>query len=149
MKVIYPPNIEKIEGKSIFLAGTIDNGNSEDWQQMVIDSLQDYPVTIFNPRRLDWNSNWEPIASNLEFRKQVEWELDHLEKADIIIMYFAPRSKSPISLLELGIFKDKNILVITTDNFYRSGNVEITCERYSIPFFNNWDDVIKRIKSEI
>ena len=72
MKVIYPDGetntIETMAGKpksiSIFLAGTIDNGNAEDWQQNVINKLKEYDnehpeyfVTVFNPRCKHWNKN--------------------------------------------------------------------------------------------
>ena len=41
---------------SIFLAGTIDSGNSVNWQQEIINNLQEYDLQnliIYNPRRLD------------------------------------------------------------------------------------------------
>jgi hypothetical protein len=41
--------------------------------------------------------------SNPWFKKQVDWEMDHLNKADIIALYFQPRTLGPISLLELGM----------------------------------------------
>lgn len=37
---------------SVFLAGTIEMGNSVDWQAKAIRRLQDMPINIFNPRRV-------------------------------------------------------------------------------------------------
>src|SRR5687768_13327093 len=37
-----------------------------------------------------------------KFREQVEWELAGLERADLIAMWFAPDTKSPITLLDRG-----------------------------------------------
>jgi hypothetical protein len=54
-------------------------------------------------------------------------------------MYFCPDSKSPISLLELGLFKDKSIFVVCPAGFYRNGNVDIVCDRYDIPVFGDME----------
>lgn len=42
-------------------------------------------------------------ASNPQFRQQVEWELNALSVADLIVFYFDPATRSPITLLELGL----------------------------------------------
>lgn len=106
MQVIIAPERKPITNQSIFLAGTIDDGKSEDWQSKLIEELSDHEITILNPRR----NNWGDLSDN-ELRKQITWELDHLEKADIIFMYIIGTSKSPISLLEMGIhIKDLKLL---------------------------------------
>lgn len=147
MKVLYPNNgPSKIE--RIFLAGTIDNGNSIDWQSKVSEELKDYDITIYNPRRLDWDSSWKQDISNDPFNQQVNWELDHLERSDLIIMYFLPGSQSPISLLELGIFY-KKMVVCCPDGFWRKGNVDIVCKRYNIPQFNSIEDLLVWLKNKM
>jgi hypothetical protein len=71
-----------------------------------------------------------------------------LEKADKIIMYFDPKTKSPISLLELGLFsRSDKLMVICPDGFWRKGNVDIVCEKYNIKNVLNLKDAIKIIKS--
>lgn len=141
--VIYPNDgIKKIE--SIFLGGTIDNGNSWDFQQYIIEKFKDVDIKLYNPRRLDWDSSWKQNIENKPFNEQVSWELTCLEKADIIIMYFAPNSVSPISLLELGLFKDKCI-VCCPEGYWRKGNIDIVCDRYNIPNFDNLDSMINNI----
>jgi hypothetical protein len=147
MKVLYPNNgPSKIE--RIFLAGTIDNGASENWQEKVIEELKDFDITIYNPRRLDWDSSWKQDISNDPFNQQVNWELDHLERSDLIIMYFLPGSQSPISLLELGIFY-KKMVVCCPDGFWRKGNVDIVCQRYNIPQYNSINDLLVWLKNKI
>lgn len=119
----------------LFLAGTIDMGNSRDWQQEVTQKLSDLSVTILNPRRKDWDKSWKQEAANPQFNEQVTWELDGLEAADIILMNLEADSKSPISLLELGLYArdyKKLILVVCPNGFYRKGNVEIVCNRFEI-----------------
>lgn len=133
MQVITAPERKPITNQSIFLAGTIDDGKSEDWQSKLIEELSDHEITILNPRR----SNWGDLSDN-ELRKQITWELDHLEKADIIFMYIIGTSKSPISLLEMGIhIKDLKLIVVCEPEFYRYENVKITCEYYNAELYDS------------
>jgi hypothetical protein len=127
----------------VFLAGTIEMGNSEDWQTKVTVILKDIPYTILNPRRDEWDSSWEQKIENPQFYQQVNWELDALNKSDIIILYLLPDSKSPISLLELGLYASSGkLLVCCPEGFWRKGNVEIVCERYNIPLYENIENLL-------
>jgi hypothetical protein len=150
--VIYAPDREtQLKGKSVFLAGSIDLGHAEEWQQVVIDRFKDLEITIYNPRRLDWNRSWKQKKSFPPFAEQVNWELDMLEKADVIMMYFAPFSKSPISLLELGTFgtHSNRMIVGCPDEFYRQGNVDIVCERYKIEMVDNFDKLVAAARKRL
>ena len=74
---IYTPETHEIveedwERPSIFLAGTIDMGNSIDWQTETIKRLADRDVNVFNPRRDGWDSSWVQREDNEQFRSQVE-----------------------------------------------------------------------------
>lgn len=153
MREIKPPEtIERIgDNTSIFLAGSIEMGKAEDWQAMIPELFKDREdLTFFNPRRDDWDSSWEQKESNPEFNKQVNWELDHLEKADIIFMYFSPETKSPISLLELGLYANSGkMIVCCPDDFYRKGNVDIVCTIYDIPLYNTLESAIGRLRTEL
>lgn len=137
MIIITPEEIvnkgaNKLDAKSVFLAGTIDNGNSLNWQDKVIVELINLGVSceVFNPRRERWNPN--PTKEEME--KQIKWEQEHLDKSDIIAMVLLDNSKSPISLLEMGLYaKSKKLIVFCTPKFYRFDNVRLTCEKYHIP----------------
>lgn len=148
MKVFTPPNQIFLNRKtSIFLAGTIDMGQSEDWQAKVIERLKDKDVNIYNPRRPDWDNTWRQSFKSPEFYQQVNWELDALEKADIIIMNILSDSKSPISLLELGLFAASGkLFVCCKDEFYRSGNIQIVCNKYNVPLFEDLDDLLMTLE---
>ncbi|MBQ0740161.1 nucleoside 2-deoxyribosyltransferase domain-containing protein, partial [Aquimarina celericrescens] len=77
-------------------------------------------------------------------------ELDALEQADRIIMYFDPATKSPISLLELGLFaKSGKLLVCCPKGFWRKGNVDIVCERYKVDQVNNLEELIDEVKKKL
>lgn len=124
----YPTN-----GINIFLAGSIEMGTAENWQEEITQELYEYNVNILNPRRDDFDELQEQSIKNDYFREQVEWELNALEDADFIVMYLDPTTKAPISMMELGIFKDKSIIVCCPDGFWRKGNIEVVCRRYGIP----------------
>lgn len=128
---------------SLFLAGSIEMGVAENWQARVERELADLPLDIYNPRRDDWDSSWEQKIENIQFRTQVLWELRALEKASQILLYFDPTTKSPISLLEMGLFANSGkLMVICPDGFWRKGNVDIVCHRYGIAMVNSLDDAI-------
>ena len=122
----------------IFLAGTIDMGNSIDWQTMLYEEFQTMEgrYILFNPRQENWDAS---RPGEMEY--QVNWELEHLEEADMIIMYILGSSKSPISLLEMGLHaRSGKMYVICEEDFYRYDNVRITCSFYDIPLFTSMDE---------
>ena len=144
-----PHNIAKRnrDRKSVFLAGSIEMGKAENWQDKVSDNITKCGFDVFNPRRDDWDSTWTQDFENPQFYQQVTWELNALENSDLIILYFDPNTKSPISLLEMGLFaKSKKLIVICPDGFWRKGNVEIVCQYYNIPFHDNLEDYFKDLK---
>jgi len=150
MKVIKPPQSIEIEPQTttVFLAGSIDMGQAIDWQTMVTEELQGLPFTVLNPRRDDWDASWEQKITNPSFNTQVNWELDGLEKADIIAMYFAPASKAPITLLEMGLFaQSKKLIVCCPEGFWRKGNVDVVSKRYDIPQVETLAQLIDFIKT--
>ena len=150
MEEIKAPNklITKTGHKKIFLAGSIEMGKAENWQTKVSKAMKDEDVILYNPRRDDWDSSWEQKKENKQFREQVEWELDAMDKADLIIMYFDKETKSPITLLELGLHANEDkLLVCCPEGFWRKGNVDIVCERYGIKQVDTIDDLIESLKN--
>jgi hypothetical protein len=121
--------------KAIFLAGSIEMGMAVDWQAEVSEKLADQDILLLNPRREDWDNSWEQSINHPQFREQVEWELKALERADHILMYFAPETKSPITLLEFGLYArsapDK-MIVCCPAGFWRRGNIDIVCNMYGV-----------------
>ena len=137
-------------GPTIFLAGSIEMGVAENWQEKVSEPLSNKGYIIFNPRRDDWDSSWEQKIDNPQFNEQVNWELAMLDKADIIALYFDPNTKSPISLLELGLHaKDCKLIVFCPEGFWRRGNVQIVCSRYGIEEVNSFIELKNSIKNKL
>ncbi|MCP4528639.1 MAG: hypothetical protein GY833_22395 [Aestuariibacter sp.] len=137
---------------SVFLAGTIDNGNSADWQSELVEALRLYDVDLYNPRREEWDASWEQSIHNQNFKEQVTWELDHLDKCDIIFMHFVGGSQSPITLLELGLYAEKrpkNLMVVCSPDFWRKGNVEVIAERYGIPLYYDFTKATRALRSRL
>lgn len=145
--------------RSVFLAGTIDMGSSEDWQKKVVQAIKAHPdlkAVIYNPRRKAWDNSWSQSIENPVFKEQVDWELEHIEVADVVAFNILPNSKSPIALLELGYVAARNphrAVVLCPDPFYRKGNVDIMCHRYGIVRAKNFDDfvslIIQKIKNRV
>lgn len=132
---------------SLFLVGSIEMGNADDWQKRAIAQLERENVIIYNPRREDWDSSWVQDISNSKFYEQVKWELDALDKADFILMHFEPDTMSPITLLELGLYASSGKLIVSCPKgFWRRGNVEIVCKKYLIPFFTDLDNMLDSFK---
>jgi hypothetical protein len=120
---------------SMFLAGSIEMGKAEDWQERIVSALKHVDCVILNPRRANWDASWEQSIDNPYFKGQVDWELDALDAADHVVFYFAPTTKAPVTLLELGLRAAKrpdNIIVCCPDGYWRKGNVDITCRRAGV-----------------
>jgi hypothetical protein len=100
MNVIEAPAYLLIRGAApspayIFMAGGISG--CPDWQTMMIDGLKDAEGSLFNPRRKDFDIKAPDVA-----QIQIQWEFDHLRKADAISFWFPEESVCPIALFELG-----------------------------------------------
>jgi hypothetical protein len=154
MQVIYPPiSNEDWSGFHVFLAGSIEMGQAADWQQSLINSLSDLSddLILMNPRRKDWDSSWIQSIDNINFKQQVDWELSHLESADLAVFYFDPKTKAPITLMELGLCcgrGEPQSVVCCPEGYWRRGNVEILCNKSEITFLDNLDQLSKHIREE-
>lgn len=155
-KTVYPPiYVEKDNNTHIFLAGSIEMGLASDWQKYVIDQFNiGWHVTFMNPRRKEWDNTWGNTLADKNFKIQVTWELDHLlEKADIPFFYFDPKTKAPVSLMELGLVcaskKFKDIVIVCPPAYWRYGNVQAVAERYKFAIHHKLDDGILHLRSLI
>lgn len=161
MRVIQAPNVYRslplMKPEVIFLAGSIEMGSAEKWQDEIIDvikisDLNTDNAVILNPRRDDWDNSWKQTITNSNFREQVEWELCGLEDANMVIFYFDPTTQSPITLMELGTMTNKEntgILVCCPDGYWRKGNVEVFCEFNSIVLYHTKEELIKDLKNMV
>ena len=144
-EIIKPPSPIP-DGFSVFLAGSIELGSAGNWQTFVEQELSGIDIVILNPRRDNWDSSWLQDKKNPKLREQVEWELSALEAATTIAMYFEPGTKSPVSLLELGLFAHSGKMVVCCpEGFWRKANVDIVCEKYGVNQVDSLNDLSKYI----
>jgi hypothetical protein len=102
-QIVTAPSRDYLPTKNrLFLLGGISN--CPNWQQEIISDLTDITdLTIFNPRRDDYPLN-NPAAS----KEQITWEYNHLEKSNLIAVWFSRGSINPIVLYELGKWVNSN-----------------------------------------
>ena len=134
----------------VFLAGSIEMGVAEDWQARLAAELADVDAVGLNPRRDEWDASWRQSIDEPRFREQVEWELAGLERADVIAMWFAPETRSPITLLELGLHaRGGRVIVGCPHGFWRRGNLEVVCARYGVPLVAAWEPFVAAVRSKV
>lgn len=81
------------------------------------------------------------LAGTIDMGSGVDWQRDVAE-----LFEKAPGSKSPITLLELGLFaKSGKLHVVCTEVFYRYDNVRITCAKYGVPVYASLTEAIGEI----
>jgi len=160
MQIIKPPDqLDHLDSDSpiVFLAGSIEMGTAVEWQNKVETELRDFKGTILNPRRDDWDSSWTQSIDNDQFRNQVEWELRGLlDCASHVFFYFAPETKSPISLMELGLIVGQNselffqeIIVVCPNDFWRKGNVDVLCNQFGVDVYPDLESGIAKLKQSL
>lgn len=133
-----PPEPHKVS-ITIFLAGSIDNGEAPLWHQPLVQDIEDYlrkygtdmnlQINYLNPRRDDWDKT----AAKDALTEQIVWELDGIKRSDIVLFYFSPESKAPVTMLEFGLClgMGKHILAYCPPEFYRETNVKVTNQWYT------------------
>ena len=168
MKYIEAPI--KHKGKSgiptLFLGGGISN--CKDWQSKLVEKLKDYNVTIYNPRRKDFDINNPKVSE-----EQIKWEHKYLHESNILVFYFAQETLCPITLFELGAALERNIYTTTKQDiivycepeYSRKFDVELqiklamknakalslnACDipdDYFVSFHDNYDDFVDELKA--
>ena len=106
--------------RSLFLGGGITG--CFDWQAEVVRLLRNTDLVVINPRRKNWPMG-DPDATN----KQIEWEYDHLQRANMIMFWFAPETLCPITLFEYGkwIVRNKPLFVGCGPQYKRLQDVQV------------------------
>jgi len=148
IKAPQPLTDEMVHKFRIFTAGSIEMGKAEDWQTKLTGLLSEEDIVVMNPRRDDWDSTWKQEIENKQFREQVEWELDHMDIAHLVVFYFDPKTMSPITLLELGLHASDDIVVCCPKGYERKGNVDVVCKRYGIRQVDTIEDLADEVKKK-
>ncbi|GGM24882.1 nucleoside 2-deoxyribosyltransferase domain-containing protein [Dactylosporangium sucinum] len=140
--VITAPQDWRIPGYRVFLAGAIDSGSAVDWQAEVVAALAGRPgLVLLNPRRADY--------ATAQLDEQIAWELDALEAADRILMWFPAGSVAPVSMLETGLYLRSGKLLLGADpGFARRRNLELTAARFGVVVHDALPGLIKLLEPE-
>ena len=101
----------------VYLAGSTKGDN---WQGRFVREMSGLDVDVFIPR-------------NRVVDGQYGWEIDHLNIATVIALYFDPKDPSPSGLLTLGMYaRTDRLIVCCPTTFPKKGDVDIICEREDI-----------------
>lgn len=139
---------------SIFLGGSIENGVARDWQDELIQYLnnQEYAskIEVLNPRRASWDASW-PIddPNHALLAEQINWELYYQDKADILVYNFAAGTIAPITLLELGTYAPRNPIINIEGGYKRHANVKITADHFGWEYHEAWDKFLTALDKRI
>ncbi len=139
-----PPKMTWFE--SIFLAGGITN--VYDWQAEVSKALADNEVTIFNPRRANYNTLIPEIAS-----EQITWEHHYLRLSHTVLFWFSHETLQPISLFELGsaLQRDQKLIIGCDPKYARNFDVRLQCllQRHKGSIFSDLDTMVDFYKKTL
>jgi len=161
MEIYKAPQKYPIDNKfTIFLGGSIEQGNAIPWGNYLTEKLSSYnfDIRILNPRRDDFDATQKQTIDNPYFKEQVTWELDGLDRSDLIVMFLQEDTISPISMMEIGLYINtldwnKQMIICCPPKFWRRGNIEVLVDRF--PFHSklvdNFEDfenlIVEKIKS--
>ena len=141
--------------ESVFLAGAIDNGTARDWRSELMeyfDGDDRYNGLVFyNPLADNWDPNLQMSITCERFEQQVNWELDMLRNAFLVVFFFPAESVAPISLFELGFVCDEpdRVMVVAEEGYWRRGNLEVICNRQGIVLGKDLVDMVTWIKEHV
>ena len=149
MEEIKAPNSIPGDRACLFLAGSIQMGSAGHCQESVVRLLEKTGWVILNPRRDEWDSSWEQSIDNPLFVEQVSWDLQGLEQAEMVLVYFDPNTKGPITLLELGYLAGSDpgkVIVVCPPGFWRKGNVDILFDRHNVRQIATLEEAVEILK---
>lgn len=143
-QIIIAPSEDKPQYQHrIFLAGGITG--CPDWQSEFIRRFGNAPLTMFNPRRPNWDMK-DPTCSA---EVQIEWEYKRFQEATMLIFWFPKETLCPIVLFELGAYlkTSKALWIGVHPEYQRRIDVEIQSKlfRPTRDMHYNITDLIKKV----
>lgn len=133
---------------TVFLAGSIEQGKAEPWQTRVAERLVNEDVCVFDPRRDDWDESWvQDPTLGTQFERQVSWEQDAIELADLVLFRFWGGGPAIVSMLELGqvLGSGKPVVICCDPEYMRRGNIVVTAKRCGLEVFDTLDEALRDV----
>jgi len=130
---------------SLFLAGGITG--CPDWQATIIQMLQNEKVTLFSPRRKNFD-----VTNPKESEVQITWEHKYLNATDAISFWFCEKETQPITLLEFGRYTTKELgrkVFVGVDPKYpriKDVQIQLSLERPEIQIVYSLSDLVAQIQ---
>ncbi|HOX53419.1 MAG TPA: nucleoside 2-deoxyribosyltransferase domain-containing protein [Fibrobacteria bacterium] len=120
MKHIICPERHEGSESTLFLAGGISG--CPNWHDRLVELLSSTDLTLLNPRRKNF-----PIDDPSASRFQIQWEHEHLHRAQAISFWFPRETLCPITLYELGVWttSEKPLFIGMHPDYSRRIDVEI------------------------
>jgi nucleoside 2-deoxyribosyltransferase len=145
------------EGLSVFLAGPTPRiPNLTGWREMAIEGFTNagFNGTLIVPEFRGEKTlfDYKRDSINFEYSKQIEWELEAMEKADIILFHINRKiSVMPgfTTNIEFGywIAKDKSKIVLSTPKkSEKMDYIKYIANKYSVPTYEMFMDAVYYIK---
>lgn len=134
---IVAPSQYSSGGFSIFLAGAID---IIDWQSWVVNQFVNDDILILNPRRPKFTSD--------TLDERIKWELQALENATTILLWFPKDAKAPISFFEADLFWHFSKLIVGAEfGFYRRRSLELTSGWHNRHLYSELDEMVWYVRN--
>lgn len=126
---------------TVFLAGGITC--CPDWQAEIMDMLKFHDLRLLNPRRDDFDYNDSAMA-----KRQIEWEYRHLRMCSTVLFWFPEETLCPITLFELGVYSDCNIVVGCHPNYARKFDIvkQLSLIRPDIKVVFSLSDLVEQLE---
>ncbi|ROW05252.1 hypothetical protein VSDG_00290 [Cytospora chrysosperma] len=144
---------------SIFLAGTTEFATWRGTFLAVLEGLYlageanppPYPsTTVYDPFQPNWTGDWREDLGDGRFRAQVEWELERQDGAAVVAFFLDERSRSPVSLLELGLCARSGKAVVGCERgYWKRGNVQAVCQRYGVPMADDLNGLVTLVADKL
>ncbi|SEC82566.1 Nucleoside 2-deoxyribosyltransferase like [Tenacibaculum sp. MAR_2009_124] len=129
--------------KLVFLAGSLSIDKIDNWRNTLVNSYS----TNFD--FIDPTNDNYVLLNTSQMEKHINWELEGLELSDIIFMNLLPESKSPISMVELGLYAKSNKLIICCPEiFYQYRYIKTIAKKYNAALFTELEKGIQHLKKE-
>lgn len=73
-----------------------------------------------------------------------------MDSARIVVFYFHGKPLAPVSLLELGLAARPGLAVVGCEpGYWKRGNVQAVCKRFSLPFKESLNDLVAHVVSSL
>lgn len=133
--------------KSVFFAGITNKIDISDQYKILSTSLFDIPITIYHLYRTDCNRLQCKDINFALYQKQVEWEFNKQDKANIIIVYFHLTTQVPVNLLEfeISIRVSGKAILVCFERYWKKENMQIVYKKFGVEMV----DSINRLREAI